>query len=97
MPTLMIYICIYSSSNCQPNCLIYSFKRVIRSYKPFLYSNPTGKNPLLPRFQYKNFEMQKMTSLGECYVDLKGYVNEGWKKKRTNEEKERNSQKKSKL
>ena len=37
-----------------------------------------------------------MTSLGECYFGLKGYKNEEWKKKRTNEEKEMNVEKKSK-
>ena len=42
--------------------------------------------------------MQKKTRLGECYFDLKGKnKNEGWKKKRTNEEKERNAKKKPKI
>ena len=41
--------------------------------------------------------MQKRTSLGECYVDLKGKKNEAWKKKRTNEEMEKNVEKKSEL
>ena len=44
-----------------------------------------------------NFKIQKMTSLGECYFDLKGNKNEGWKKKRTNEEMEKNAEMKSKL
>ena len=44
-----------------------------------------------------NFKIQKKTSLGECYVELKGNKNEGWKKKRTNEEMEKNAEKKSKL
>ena len=38
-----------------------------------------------------------MTSLGECYFDLKGNKNEGWKKKRTNEEMEKNVEMKSKI
>ena len=37
-----------------------------------------------------------MTSLEECYFDLKGNKNEGWKKKRTNEEMEKNAKMKSK-
>ena len=37
-----------------------------------------------------------MTSLGECYVDLKGNKDEGWKKKKkTNEEMKKNAEKKS--
>ena len=69
----------------------------IRNLKSFLYSNPTVKNPLLPRFLEKNLKMQKRTRLGECYFDLKEKKNknEGWKKKRTNEGKERNAKKKS--
>ena len=38
-----------------------------------------------------------MTSLGECYFHLKGNKNEGWKKKRTNEEMEKNAEMKSKI
>ena len=41
--------------------------------------------------------MQKRKSLGECCADLKGNKNDGWKKKRTNEEMEKNAEKKSKL
>ena len=42
--------------------------------------------------------MQKQTRLGECNFDLKGKnKNKGWKKKRTNEGKERNAKKKSKI
>ena len=42
--------------------------------------------------------MQKMKRLGECYFDLKGKnKNEGRKKKRTNEGKEMNAKKKSKI
>ena len=38
-----------------------------------------------------------MTSLGECYFDLKGNKNEGWKKKIANEEMEKNAEMKSKI
>ena len=38
-----------------------------------------------------------MISLGECYADLKGNKNEGWKKKRTNEKMEKNAEMKSKI
>ena len=38
-----------------------------------------------------------MASLGECYFDLKGNKNEGWKKKRINEEMEKNVEMKSKI
>ena len=47
-------------------------KPAIRSLKPFIYSNPTVKNPLLPRFKEKNLKMQKRARLEECYFDLKG-------------------------
>ena len=45
-----------------------------------LYSNPTVKNPYLPRFQDRNFKIPKRTSLGECYFDLKGNKNDGKRK-----------------
>ena len=70
----------------------------IRNLKPFLYSNFTVKNFLLPRFQEKNMKMQKRTRLGECYFDLKGKTRmKDGRKKRTNEGKERNEKKKSKI
>ena len=70
----------------------------IRNLKPFIYSNFTVKNPLLPRFQEKNLKMQKRTRLGECYFELKGKTRtKDGRKKRTNREKERNGKKKSKI
>ena len=45
-----------------------------------------------------NFKIKKMKSLRECYFDLKGNKNEGWKKKRKKkEEMEKNAENKSKL
>ena len=42
--------------------------------------------------------MQKMTILGECYFELKGKTRmKDGRKKRTNEGKERNAKKKSKI